>query len=59
MLLLSARQVVRVLKTLAEHGRTVVFTIHQPAQEIYHEFDDLYVMTAGRVAYFGPGRCLD
>jgi ABC-type multidrug transport system ATPase subunit len=34
-----AASVVESMKTLASHGKTVIFTIHQPSSEIYELFD--------------------
>ncbi|KAJ8980924.1 hypothetical protein NQ317_011566, partial [Molorchus minor] len=51
-----ALNVVQVLKTLAQTGKTVVCTIHQPSSELYAMFDKLLLMTDGRVAFFGNAR---
>ena len=37
----TAYTVVRALKRLAESGKTIVATIHQPSSEIFYLFDDL------------------
>jgi len=57
----DALQVVRLLRRLANEGKTVVLTIHQPSTEIYKEFDNLIMVsrdrgttTSGALAYFGP-----
>lgn len=42
------------LRTLADTGRTVVATIHQPDGELLDRFDQLLVLREGRVAWFGP-----
>ena len=55
----SAFQLVRTLKTLAEKGRTIVTTIHQPRSEIYGIFDNLVILTKGAPVYSGTRqRCL-
>ncbi|XP_044732202.1 protein white [Chrysoperla carnea] len=48
-----AQNVVQVLKTLAQSGKTVVCTIHQPSSELYSMFDKLLLMAEGRVAFLG------
>lgn len=42
------------LRKLAENGRTVVCTIHQPNSDITALFDDLMLLSAGHVVYHGP-----
>ena len=50
----SAFQLVKTLKNLADKGRTVVTTIHQPRSEIWNLFDNLIVLTKGSPVYSGP-----
>jgi ABC-type multidrug transport system ATPase subunit len=50
----TAFSVVQFLKKLAQAGRTVVATLHQPSSEIFHLIDDLILMANGRVMYAGP-----
>ncbi|KAI8805477.1 P-loop containing nucleoside triphosphate hydrolase protein [Cladochytrium replicatum] len=45
--------VIRTLKSLAETGRTIIATIHQPSSEIFHLFDDLLLLSEGRIMYAG------
>jgi ABC-type multidrug transport system ATPase subunit len=55
----SAFQLVRTLKNLAQKGRTVVTTIHQPRSEIWDLFDNLIVLTRGSPVYCGSiAECL-
>eukprot|EP00980_Cylindrotheca_fusiformis_P029250 scaffold22772_cov130-Cylindrotheca_fusiformis.AAC.2 len=49
----SAMQVCQVLQKVARAGSSVLFTIHQPASDIYNEFDQLILMNKGRVMYQG------
>lgn len=49
----TALEVVRLTKRLAQAGRTVLCTIHQPSAEIFAEFDDLLVVHEGRNVYLG------
>lgn len=50
----TAFTVILSLSNLAKLGKTVVATIHQPSTEIFKLFDDLLILSRGRVAYFGP-----
>ncbi|KAL1862889.1 hypothetical protein Daus18300_008218 [Diaporthe australafricana] len=55
----SAYQLVRTLKNLAEKGRTVIVTIHQPRSEIWGLFDNLILLSRGSPVYSGPmAECL-
>ncbi len=57
----DALALMRLLRELADRGKTVVLTIHQPSLESYRLMDNLIVVgkdastsAAGRLAYFGP-----
>ncbi|KAI5863743.1 P-loop containing nucleoside triphosphate hydrolase protein [Durotheca rogersii] len=50
----SAYQLVRTLKALANKGRTIITTIHQPRSEIWDLFDNLIILTKGSPVYSGP-----
>ena len=46
--------VVLSLKKLAQKGRTIIMTIHQPSQEAYELIDEvLYLAKGGKQAYYG------
>ncbi|PQK13551.1 hypothetical protein BB8028_0004g04820 [Beauveria bassiana] len=49
----SAYQLVRTLKALANKGRTIITTIHQPRSEIWKLFDNIIILTRGSPAYSG------
>ncbi|XP_075548612.1 ATP-binding cassette sub-family G member 1-like [Dermacentor variabilis] len=49
----SALRCVRVLKSLAESGRTVVCSIHNPSARLFSHFDNLYMLSGGRCIYSG------
>jgi ABC-type multidrug transport system ATPase subunit len=49
----SAVQLCQVLKKVANAGSSVLFTIHQPASEIFNSFDHLILLNKGRVMYQG------
>lgn len=48
-----AQNVVQVLKELADKGKTIILTIHQPSSEVFSMFDKLLLMANGRVAFLG------
>ncbi|CAH8524416.1 unnamed protein product [Schistosoma turkestanicum] len=50
----TATTIIHTLKRLADSGRTVVFTIHQPKYSIYRLFDRLTIISDGQMIYHGP-----
>ncbi|KAJ3068359.1 ATP-binding cassette sub- G member 1, partial [Quaeritorhiza haematococci] len=50
----TAYTVVKILRDIAQTGRTVVATIHQPSSDVFHLFDDLLLLAEGRIVYQGP-----
>lgn len=49
-----AEGVVRTMRQLAQAGRTVLATIHQPSSEVFALFDSLVLVNGGRIVYAGP-----
>jgi len=50
----NAYEVVNTLNDLSKNnGKMIIFTIHQPASEIFGLIDKLCIMALGRVCYFG------
>ncbi|KAL9000508.1 MAG: hypothetical protein Q9169_000801 [Polycauliona sp. 2 TL-2023] len=52
----SAFQLIKTLKSLANKGRTIVVTIHQPRSEIWGLFDGLVLLSGGVSVYSGLAR---
>ncbi|KAM3964150.1 ATP-binding cassette sub-family G member 4-like [Aphomia sociella] len=50
---LSSAQCIEMLKNLAQDGRTIVCTIHQPTASVYTLFDQVYILADGMCIYHG------
>jgi len=50
----AATKLVETLRTLADEGKTIVAVIHQPSQHVLDKFDDLMLVSEGKLMYFGP-----
>lgn len=48
-----ALSIVESMKNLAQQGKTIICTIHQPSSEIFEMFDRLCLLAEGRLAYLG------
>lgn len=48
--------VVRVLRDLSRQGQTIICTIHQPSAAAFGLFDQLVLLSKGRVCYNGPAQ---
>lgn len=49
----QAEKVVNLLKKLADQNNVVLFSIHQPRSSIYAMFDDITILSEGKVIYTG------
>jgi len=52
----TATSVIETLKELANSGRTVISTIHQPNSDIFELFDRLMLLAQGKIIYFNESR---
>jgi ABC-type multidrug transport system ATPase subunit len=48
-----AMSIVECMRALADQGKTIICTIHQPSSEIFEKFDRLCLLAEGRLAYIG------
>lgn len=49
----AATTLIQNLRDLADQGKTVVAVIHQPSQHVFSKFDDLLLVSDGKLMYFG------
>lgn len=50
----AAERVVQIMHRLADSGRVVICTIHQPNSEVFLRLDQVLFLSTGNVVYFGP-----
>ncbi|KAL4326104.1 hypothetical protein GQ457_11G008540 [Hibiscus cannabinus] len=49
----TALRTVQTLQDIAEAGKSVITTIHQPSSRLFHKFDKLILLGKGSLLYFG------
>eukprot|EP00281_Chroomonas_sp_CCMP1168_P034077 CAMPEP_0206242146 /NCGR_PEP_ID=MMETSP0047_2-20121206/16896_1 /ASSEMBLY_ACC=CAM_ASM_000192 /TAXON_ID=195065 /ORGANISM="Chroomonas mesostigmatica_cf, Strain CCMP1168" /LENGTH=227 /DNA_ID=CAMNT_0053667135 /DNA_START=1 /DNA_END=681 /DNA_ORIENTATION=+ len=52
----TSYSVLALLRTLADFGRTIVLSIHQPRFKIFEMFDTVTLLSEGSMAYHGPAQ---
>ncbi|XP_017466229.1 PREDICTED: ATP-binding cassette sub-family G member 1 [Rhagoletis zephyria] len=56
----ASSDTIQLLQTLANEGRTIVCTIHQPSSHVYRLFNQIYVLSRGHCTYQGtPQNTID
>ncbi|KAE8668437.1 ABC transporter G family member 21 [Hibiscus syriacus] len=51
----AVHRLVSILGSLAQKGKTIVTSMHQPSSRVYQSFDSVLVLSEGRSLYFGKG----
>ncbi|CAI9754317.1 unnamed protein product [Fraxinus pennsylvanica] len=51
----AAFRLMTTLGSLADKGKTIVTSVHQPSSRVYQSFDSVVVLSEGRCIYFGKG----
>lgn len=52
----AAMHLITILRNLAESGRSVVTTIHQPSSRLYQKLDTLLLLSEGQRLYYGDAK---
>eukprot|EP01018_Ginkgo_biloba_P037625 Gb_00289 [translate_table: standard] len=52
----TASKLLQVLQNIAQAGRTIVTTIHQPSSRMFHMFDKLLLISEGHAVYSGQAK---
>lgn len=50
----SATHIVNTLKSIAQSGKIVICTIHQPTSGVFDKFDEIVLLSNGRLVHQGP-----
>lgn len=51
----AAQRLMATLEAVAQRGRTVVTSVHQPSSRVYQMFRSVLVLSEGRCLYYGKG----
>ncbi|GMH05854.1 hypothetical protein Nepgr_007694 [Nepenthes gracilis] len=52
----SANRLLQILQGVAEGGRTIITTIHQPSSRMFHTFNKILLIAEGYPVYYGKAR---
>ncbi|XP_071470534.1 broad substrate specificity ATP-binding cassette transporter ABCG2-like [Marmota flaviventris] len=52
----TAYKIIKLLKSISEQERTIIFSIHQPGYSIFNIFDSLTLLASGKLMYHGPAQ---
>ncbi|XP_008314619.2 ATP-binding cassette sub-family G member 2 [Cynoglossus semilaevis] len=52
----TANSVLELLRRMANNGKTIILSIHQPRYSIYRFFDSLTLLVSGNMVYHGPAQ---
>lgn len=50
----DTKMVMELLRNLADEGKTIIITIHQPSFDNYKIMDSQIILSYGKLAYYGP-----
>ncbi|XP_075225271.1 ATP-binding cassette sub-family G member 4-like isoform X2 [Lycorma delicatula] len=53
---MASSQCIKLLKALAEGGRTVICSIHTPSARLFSLFDNVYIVSEGQCVFQGNGQ---
>lgn len=49
----SAVSLMKTLRSLAQQGRTIIMSIHQPSSQVFQSFDSLLLLADGNIVFYG------
>ncbi|XP_072351260.1 broad substrate specificity ATP-binding cassette transporter ABCG2-like [Scyliorhinus torazame] len=52
----NSNAVLHLLRRLARHGKTIIFSVHHPRYSMFKQFDSLTLLTNGKLMYHGPAK---
>ncbi|XP_077650620.1 broad substrate specificity ATP-binding cassette transporter ABCG2-like [Urocitellus parryii] len=52
----TAYKIIKLLKSLSEQEKTIIFSIHQPRYSFFNKFDSLTLLASEKLMYHGPAQ---